>query len=96
MSINAEFIKQEIDPSDFYEHELSGISFNKPEWNVAGICPFHADNNPGSFHINLVTGSYKCFSCGAAGGDIIAFIMAAYALNFTEALAKLAEDWGVS
>jgi DNA primase len=95
MFISADLIKQEIDPRDFYEHELSGVSLNKPEWNDGGLCPFHADKNTGSFHVNLETGSFNCFSCGEKGGDIIAFTMALYDLSFPEALAKLAQDWGL-
>ncbi len=56
---------------------------------------FMAIRSPGSFYINLTTGAYKCFSCGEAGGDVIAFTMAVYGLQFVEALAKLADDWGL-
>ena len=96
MSINADLIKQEINPRDFYEHELPNAILKKHGWNEGGLCPFHSDNNPGSFHINLETGGFNCFSCGEKGGDIIAFTMALYGLNFPEALAKLAEEWGIS
>ena len=29
-------------------------------------CPFHKENNP-SFGINMATGAYHCFACGAKG-----------------------------
>jgi DNA primase len=93
--MNAESIKQQLNPLDFYSHELRHAKLNKSGWNVAGICPFHADRKPGSFFVNLDTGAFKCFSCGSFGGDIISFTMAVHELDFVEALAKIANDWGL-
>lgn len=92
---NAESIKRAINPAEFYRHELPGVILKKQGWNDGGLCPFHDDNKTGSFRLNLTSGAYKCFACGAAGGDIIAFVMASHGLNFTEALAKLIDDWRV-
>jgi DNA primase len=94
--LNVDFIKDSISPVDFYRHELYRAKLNRQDWNDGGICPFHSDNQPGSFRVNLTTGAYKCFACGAAGADVIAFAMALYGLQFIEALAKLAEDWGLA
>ena len=93
---NADSIKNSVDPLDFYAHELPGALLKRPGWNDGGLCVFHADNNAGSFRVNITTGAFKCFSCGAAGSDVIAFVMALYGLNFGEALHKLADDWGLS
>lgn len=93
--LTAKFIKNSISPLDFYSHELPGVKLTKHGWNDAGLCVFHNDTNTGSFFINFETGAFKCFSCGAAGSDIIAFVMALYGLNFKEALAKLVDDWGL-
>ncbi len=30
----------------------------------AALCPFHADKNPGTVYVNILTGSFKCWSCG--------------------------------
>lgn len=87
------YIKQEINPLDFLQHELSNVTLNKQGWNEGGLCPFHADTKPGSFHVNSESGAFKCFSCGTKGGDIIDFTMVLYDLTFPEALVKLAEDW---
>ncbi len=92
---NADFIKNSVTPFDFYRHELPAAPLKKPNWNNGGLCPFHADRTPGSFLVNLTTGAFKCYSCGMAGGDIVAFVMALYGLQFIEALAKLADDWGL-
>lgn len=96
MQIKPEQIKAAIAPRAYYQHELPGLTLNKPGWNDAGLCVFHADTKNGSFRVNAVTGAFKCFSCGAAGGDVIAFEMERHSLGFTDALAKLASDWRVS
>ena len=93
--LTPDFIKNSLSPVDFYRHELPTAPLKKGGWNIGGLCVFHADNSPGSFRVNLTTGAYKCFSCGMAGGDVIAFVMALYSLDFVEALAKLADDWGL-
>ena len=94
--LNADFIKCKLHPVDFYSHELPNAPLKKPGWNPGGLCPFHGDNKPGSFFVNVSTGAYKCFSCGMAGSDVVAFVMALYALDFVKALAKLADDWGLT
>jgi DNA primase len=93
--LDADFIKNLVNPTDFYQHELPSAKLKSHEWNDGGLCPFHSDNKPGSFRVNLVSGAFKCFACGMAGGDVVAFVMALYGLQFIEALAKLAEDWGL-
>lgn len=93
--LNADEIKQSLNPADFYHHELPNAPLKKHGWNDGGLCPFHSDNKAGSFRVNLITGAFKCFACGVAGGDVIAFAMALYGLKFAEALAQLAYDWGL-
>lgn len=93
--LNADFIKQSLSPLDFYRHELPGAKLKNHAYNDGGLCPFHSDNKASSFRVNLTTGAYNCFSCGIAGGDIIAFTMSLYGLKFVEALAKLADEWGL-
>ena len=93
--LNADYIKTTLKPLDFYRHELPDAPLKTQGWNDGGLCPFHADNNAGSFRVNLTTGAYKCFSCGMAGSDVIAFTMALYGLQFIEALKQLANDWGL-
>jgi DNA primase len=93
--LNADYIKSNISPVDFYRYELPDAPLKRHGWNNGGLCPFHSDNKPGSFRVNLTTGAYKCFACGMAGGDVIAFAMALDGLKFIDALAKLADDWGL-
>ncbi len=93
--LTADFIKESLNPVDFYRHELPTAKLKTHAWNDGGLCVFHADNKPGSFRVNIVTGGYKCFACGCAGGDVIAFTMALHGLKFVDALEQLASDWGL-
>jgi DNA primase len=93
--LTADYIKRSISPLDFYRHELPTAVLKKHEWTDGGLCPFHADNKVGSFRVNLTTGAFKCFACGIAGSDVIAFVMTLHSLQFIEALAKVADDWGL-
>lgn len=69
-------LKRAINPSRFFDAEL------RPErqwkraagWVDGGLCPFHDDSHSGSFRVNLDTGGFLCFSCGAKGTDIIDFV----------------------
>lgn len=62
------------------------------EWK--GLCPFHNDRNP-SFQVSDVTGSYRCWSCGARG-DVFNWVMETQRVDFREALRLLAEIAGVT
>jgi DNA primase len=94
--MKADTIKRAIAPADFYAAELPAM---KPPrrigWNDAGLCPFHADNHAGSFRVQVETGAFHCFACGARGGDILAFVMLRDGLAFREALDMLATEWGI-
>ena len=68
-------IKAYIPADKFYRVELSTMSLPRGAgWQDGGLCPFHADKQPGSFKLNVKTGAFKCFSCETKSGDIIAFI----------------------
>ncbi len=95
MKLQADYIKRVLTPLDFYRHELPTAKLKKHGWNDGGLCPFHNDINIGSFRINIEIGAFKCFSCGAAGGDVVAFTMTLYGLRFSEALSQLVRDWGL-
>lgn len=89
-------VKAAISPADFYQYELPDMArTNKGGWQDGGLCVFHNDQHTGSFRVNLDTGAFCCFSCGAKGGDIAAFTMQRDGLTFPDALKQLAEDWRV-
>jgi DNA primase len=92
---NIHSIKEWVNPQEFYAKELNKNSNKSTNWIDGGVCPFHQDKRAGSFKINQVTGAFKCFSCGAGGGDVIDFTMALYGLSFRAAIAKLANEWGI-
>ncbi len=95
--LDAKAIKGMIDPYAFYlaEQSLISLAQRSGDWATAGLCPFHEDKKAGSFKVNLETGSFKCWSCGAKGGDIIAFLQKRDGLSFRGALLKLIETQGV-
>ena len=70
-------------PLDYYQNEFDGMNI-KHEWAKVPCC-FHNDSNP-SLNINLMQGHFKCFSCGAKGGDLLAFHQLRYNLGFKEAV----------
>ena len=89
-------IKTHIPPADFYHAELLAMPLPRGSgWRDGGLCPFHADKHAGSFRVNLETGAFTCFSCGAKGGDIIAFIQQRDGMSFPEAVQKLTDEWGI-
>lgn len=93
MHINPDHLKNSIPIPYFYRQELPEAKFKTTAWNDGGLCPFHGDNNTGSFRVNLATGAFTCFACGTKGGDIIAFTQARYGLSFPDALAKINNEW---
>lgn len=95
MALSADRIKREITPANYYRAALPDVILKRHGWNDGGLCPFHADNARGSFRVNTETGGFKCFSCGAAGGDVIAFEQRRHGLSFPDAIDKLARDWGL-
>jgi DNA primase len=75
-------------PTNYYKKQ--GLKLiGGGEWKNA-VCPFHADHRP-SLRVRLDSGGFKCMACGAHGGDILAFHMQRYGLNFKQA----AKDLGV-
>ena len=90
MNLVADTIKRALRPADYYD-TWSGRP-SAEGWVDGGLCPFHDDNHPGSYRVNLETGGYVCFSCGAKGGDIIAHYQQAHNFSFGRALRELARQ----
>ena len=95
-SLNVADVKRRVSPLDFYAGEVMELPQRKRlyGWVIGGLCPFHADRRVGSFYINLDSGAFNCFSCGASGGDVIDFVRSRHGFTFPEALQYLAGDWG--
>lgn len=93
--LSADTIKQQVPPSEFFQSEIDLQAGRNHGWVNGGRCPFHSDNRPGSFYVNLDSGGFNCFSCGSKGGDVIAFLMRRDDLAFPEALRYLHNYYGV-
>lgn len=92
-SINKTEILSQLDLSKFYRERIPSLQINgKPE--VIGLCPFHNDTHP-SLGVNIETGLYRCFACGAKG-DVFSFYMETNGVDFPTALKELAVIAGVA
>lgn len=93
----ADVIKAAIDPRAFYSREFPGIELRaggEDRWTQNLHCPFHEDRN-NSFGVNLISGGFKCFGCGAQGGSILDYLMRRDGLDLRAAKEALARDWGI-
>jgi archaellum biogenesis ATPase FlaH/5S rRNA maturation endonuclease (ribonuclease M5) len=90
--MNKEAILNVINFHDFYSKELPSFKSNDNNQAMA-LCFFHDDHNP-SLSLNLETGFFNCFACGAKG-DIFSFYQRKYAVDFKTALAELAKIAGI-
>lgn len=88
-------IKATASPESFYTARLTGMK-SGAGWVEGGLCPFHQDTKTGSFRVNLDTGAYKCFSCGASGGDVIDFAMQQDDVDFPTTIKALAAEYGIA
>ena len=61
--------------------------------NHKGICPFHNEKTP-SFVVSEQKQYFTCFGCGASG-DVIEFVKRYYNMDFSEAVEKLADEYGI-
>jgi DNA primase len=73
-------------PTKFYP--AHGIELRgRGAWRDA-LCPFHEDTKP-SLRVRVETGAFRCMTCGARGGDVLAFLRVRYGLGFVEAARRL-------
>lgn len=73
------------DPRSYYEAE--GLKLTRGNKWVTTACNFHQGSD--SMRINLHNGAFVCMSCNAKGGDVLAYHMAAYGVDFIEAAKAL-------
>lgn len=60
---------------------------------LIGLCPFHEDSKP-SLSVDLKTGMYHCFACGAEG-NYTGFVAQKYGLSTKDAYKKILADNGL-
>uniref|UniRef100_A0A7C5AM47 Zinc finger CHC2-type domain-containing protein n=1 Tax=Desulfobacca acetoxidans TaxID=60893 RepID=A0A7C5AM47_9BACT len=90
--ITAEEVKARLNFASFYTGELRDL---KPgtNGNAMALCPFHEDKKP-SLSVNLETGYFHCFGCGAEG-DVFDFYQKRHGVDFKTALQELARLAGL-
>jgi len=76
----------------FYRQELRELKPGSGD-NISALCPFHEDKAP-SLSVNLKTGVFNCFGCGAAG-DVFTFVQKRHDCDFKAALEELGRWAGV-
>lgn len=69
------------------------VNLKKAGANYKGLCPFHNEKTP-SFSVSETRQFFNCFGCGARG-DVISFVRRYYNLEFTEAVEKIADEYGI-
>lgn len=73
-------------PRIFYERELGELRRPSRGWaSPKAGCPFHVSKSKTSFRLNLESGAFRCFGCGAKGGDVLSFARLRYHLDFRQA-----------
>ena len=89
--------EQKIDLDSVLDYEwIYGSEIQKAKINgddLIGLCPFHEDSKP-SLSVNLRTGMYHCFACGAQG-NYTQFVAQKYGLSTKDAYKKILDDNGL-
>ena len=75
--------------ADIVQIVSSYVPLKKNGHRYVGLCPFHNEKTP-SFSVDGQKQVYYCFGC-KAGGSVIQFVMDIERLDFSEAVAHLAE-----
>lgn len=76
------------EPIGYFEGQALKLS-KRGKWRTTE-CRFHGGSD--SMRINTATGAWVCMSCGAKGGDVLAYEMAAHGVDFVNA-AKALGAW---
>lgn len=87
------FIDDLLERTDLVAVVQRYVPLKRSGSEFAACCPFHGEKTP-SFYVSPRKQFYHCFGCGAHG-TAIGFLMEHENLEFTEAVAQLAEWAGV-
>jgi DNA primase catalytic core len=74
--------------------EASGVALSRQGADLAGLCPFHADDTP-SLKVTPGKNLWHCFGCGAGGGPID-WVMKRRGVSFRHAVELLREPAGMA
>jgi hypothetical protein len=75
-------------PRTVYEPQFGALRERRGGW-AQTKCIFHGGNSKTSLGLNLRSGGFYCFSCGANGGDVIAFVRLRDRVDFANACRAL-------
>lgn len=79
--------KLQPDPTAYFEEQgLKLTGPRKAKWKTTE-CRFHGGRK--TMRINVTSGGWCCMSCGQKGGDVLAYHLQAYGLEFVEAAKQL-------
>ncbi len=87
------FIDDLLDRADIVDVVDKRVKLRKSGKNYSGLCPFHQEKSP-SFSVEPDKQFYYCFGCGA-GGNALGFLMNYESLDFPQAVAALAAEYGL-
>jgi hypothetical protein len=73
--------------ADYYRPIFGDLRFNARSW-ARVRCVFHEDGHA-SLSIRRERGAFRCFACGARGGDVLAFEMLRSGADFKSAARAL-------
>jgi hypothetical protein len=71
----------------YYQPIFGDLRFNASGWTQVR-CVFHQDGHA-SLSIHCERGAFRCFACGARGGDVLAFEMLRSGADFKSAARAL-------
>lgn len=87
-------IQREIkDRAEIADVVGSFLTLRRAGSRLKSLCPFHDESTP-SFYVTPSKGIFKCFGC-SKGGDAIHFLMEHEGLCYPDALAWLANFYGI-
>ena len=92
-AISSESIEHLKDSINIVDVIGRNVSLKKAGANFKGLCPFHNEKTP-SFVVSESKQYFTCFGCGARG-DVIEYEKRFYNLEFSEAVEKLADEYGI-
>jgi CHC2 zinc finger len=73
--------------ANYYHPIFGSLRFNASGWTQVR-CLFHEDRHA-SLSIHCERGAFRCFACGAHGGDVLAFEMLRSGRSFKSAARTL-------
>ena len=74
--------------------EASGVKLTRQGADLAGLCPFHAEDTP-SLKVTPSKNLWHCFGCGIGGGPLD-WVMKRRGVSFRHAVELLREDAGLA